>query len=131
MTRVFFCLLSLILMIIYFFTAISYFVLNLDFDYDLGFLGIHYRPWRLLALVLASPLGLSALALCYFYESPKFLANLGKTDEAISILAKICKRNGGDGENYPVSWYNNKYIIMKTLRLLKPFCLKYNIRKLF
>lgn len=85
---------------VYFSTG--YFILNLDFAKDLGFLGIQMRPWRLLALILAIPLGISALALNLFYESPKFLANLGKNDEAVEVLRKISIRNGCDGDNFPV-----------------------------
>lgn len=54
-------------------------------------------------MLLALPLGISAIVVSFFYESPKFLANLGKTDEAIHVLRNICSRNGGDADNYPVS----------------------------
>ncbi|XP_061704291.1 synaptic vesicle glycoprotein 2C-like [Cydia pomonella] len=77
----------------------GYFVLNLEFSLDLGF--ISFMPWRLLALVMALPMGMSWLALLSFYESPKFLANAGREDEAVELLEKIWRRNGGMDE-YPV-----------------------------
>ncbi|XP_063548025.1 uncharacterized protein LOC134755401 [Cydia strobilella] len=58
-------------------------------------------PWRLLVLVLALPMGMSWLALLNFYESPKFLANSGREDQAVKLLEKIWRRNGGNDE-YPV-----------------------------
>ncbi|XP_049871235.1 uncharacterized protein LOC126370441 [Pectinophora gossypiella] len=72
---------------------------NLDFSYDLGL--IKFVPWRLLILVLALPLGLSAMALMFFYESPKFLLNAGREDEALEVLRRIYRRNCKKTE-YPV-----------------------------
>ncbi|XP_063635477.1 uncharacterized protein LOC134806124 [Cydia splendana] len=82
-----------------FYFVAGYFVLNLEFSLDLGF--ISFMPWRLLVLVMALPMGMSWLVLLNFYESPKFLANAGREDQAVELLAKIWKRNGGKGK-YPV-----------------------------
>ncbi|GBP59849.1 hypothetical protein EVAR_40233_1 [Eumeta japonica] len=61
-----------------------------------------FRPWRLLTLIMAIPLGLGALCLSFCFESPKFLANQGRTEDAIRILKKIRAINhGGDGQ-YPI-----------------------------
>ncbi|XP_072949774.1 synaptic vesicle 2-related protein-like [Epargyreus clarus] len=78
----------------------GYFITKLDFSYT--FIGIVLRPWRLLTLVMALPLGLGALMLHFFSESPKFLANVGRGSEAVEVLAKMYVRNGGKIENYPV-----------------------------
>ncbi|XP_026330364.1 uncharacterized protein LOC113237880 [Hyposmocoma kahamanoa] len=64
-------------------------------DFSVQFLGIVYRPWRLLTLIMALPLGVGALMLYFFHESPKFLANVGRCDEAVEILTKIYVSNGG------------------------------------
>lgn len=64
---------------------------------------ITFTPWRLLALTLALPLGVGAVGTQFFYESPKFLVNVQRDDEAIDNLRKIWKRNRGKGEKYPVS----------------------------
>lgn len=73
--------------------------MSLDFAYDLGF--IIFKPWRLLALVLALPLLVSAILSSFFYESPKFVLNDGYEKKALNILKKISKKNGV--KQYPVS----------------------------
>ncbi|XP_022826174.1 putative transporter svop-1 [Spodoptera litura] len=83
---------------LYYITA--YLIMKLDFTYYL--LGIEYRPWRLLTLIMALPLGLSALLLWYFSESPKFLANVGRNEEAVKVLKRIYVANGHDGDEFPV-----------------------------
>ncbi|XP_013166659.1 PREDICTED: synaptic vesicle 2-related protein-like [Papilio xuthus] len=78
----------------------GYFITKLDFSIPL--LGIVYRPWRLLTLVMALPLGIGALLLYFFSESPKFLANVGRSQEAVDALKRIYVGNGGKPENFPV-----------------------------
>lgn len=78
----------------------AYFILNLPFSLNFGF--ITFTPWRLLTLVLALPLGISAMGMHFFYESPKFLVNAGRTEEAIEVLKNIWYRNGGYGGKYAV-----------------------------
>ncbi|XP_063367305.1 synaptic vesicle glycoprotein 2C-like [Cydia amplana] len=82
-----------------YFYLVGYFLLNMEYSIDLGF--ISFVPWRLLVLTLALPMGISSLALHCFYESPKFLANAGKEDQAVELLRKIWERNGGK-DHYPV-----------------------------
>ncbi|XP_053605681.1 synaptic vesicle 2-related protein-like isoform X2 [Plodia interpunctella] len=77
----------------------AYLIMKLDFS--VPFLFVDYRPWRLLTLVMAIPLGLGAVMLYFFRESPKFLANVGKNEEAVEILGKIYAKNGGEGD-FPV-----------------------------
>ncbi|XP_026330438.1 organic cation/carnitine transporter 7-like [Hyposmocoma kahamanoa] len=83
------------------YTTLAYFVGKLDFFYDLGY--ISFVPWRLLVLIMALPLGLAAVLLLFFFESPKFVLNAGKEGQALNILRKIYKRNGGL-EKYPVHY---------------------------
>ncbi|XP_045449386.1 synaptic vesicle 2-related protein-like [Melitaea cinxia] len=82
------------------YNASGYFILGLDFVYDLGF--IVFSPWRLIALVLSIPLGVSTIFIMFYYESPKFLLNAGDEINAIKILRKISKRNGLKENEYPV-----------------------------
>lgn len=84
------------------FSVPSYFVLNMNFAYDWRF--ITFTPWRLLIVVLALPLGLSAFCLHFFYESPKFLLNIGREGKALDVLKEIHRRNGKDVSKYPVSF---------------------------
>ncbi|XP_026330437.1 organic cation/carnitine transporter 7-like [Hyposmocoma kahamanoa] len=81
--------------------SIAYAVFKLDFLYGLGY--ISFVPWRLLALILALPLGLASVLLHFFFESPKFVLNTGKEEQALEILRKIHKRNGRS-EEYPVQY---------------------------
>ncbi|XP_047026333.1 organic cation/carnitine transporter 7-like [Helicoverpa zea] len=81
------------------YVAVGYWILNLDFSYDMGVMT--FTPWRLLALTLALPLGIGALGTQFFYESPKFLVNVSREDEAVDCLRKIWRRNNGKGEKYP------------------------------
>ncbi|XP_047531705.1 synaptic vesicle glycoprotein 2C-like [Vanessa atalanta] len=78
----------------------AYLITKLNFT--IYIMGIVYRPWRLLTLVMALPLGIGALLLWYFSESPKFLANVGRTDEAVAVLKRMYVINGGESEKYPV-----------------------------
>lgn len=78
----------------------------MDFAYDLGF--IVFTPWRLIALVLTIPIGVSTISTMFYYESPKFLLNAGDEKNAITILRKISKRNGLKDNEYPVS---TKFVI--------------------
>ncbi|CAB3226884.1 unnamed protein product [Arctia plantaginis] len=83
------------------YVVVAYWVLNLDFSYDMGG-GIEFTPWRLLALLLALPLGFGAIGIYFFYESPKFLVNAERNEEALENLTKIWQRNKGKGDKYPV-----------------------------
>ncbi|XP_041968552.1 synaptic vesicle 2-related protein-like [Aricia agestis] len=78
----------------------GYLITKLDFS--ISIIGISYRPWRLLTLVMSLPLGIGALMLWYFSESPKFLANVGRQDEAVEVLKRMYVLNGGDPEKFPV-----------------------------
>ncbi|XP_023940993.1 synaptic vesicle glycoprotein 2C-like [Bicyclus anynana] len=81
----------------------AYPILPLNFAYPINFLGIVYRPWRLLAFVMAVPCFLTACLLQLFHESPKFLISRGQPEEALEVLKKIYACNSGEStENFPV-----------------------------
>ncbi|CAK1578951.1 unnamed protein product [Parnassius mnemosyne] len=67
---------------------LTYPILKLDFEEPL-LLGIVFRPWRLLNIVLALPSGIGAVAAYFFHESPKFLANCGRKEEALEVMRSI------------------------------------------
>ena len=78
----------------------------MKFIYWIEFLGIKYRPWRLLALVMSIPCAATAVLLRFFHESPKFLISQGQHEEALEVLKKIYACNSGDkADNFPVSNY--------------------------
>lgn len=71
---------------------------------ELSWFNIVYKPWRLLIVVLALPSGIGAVAIYFFCESPKFLFNSGRSDEALEVLRHIYKVNHrGSKEEYAVS----------------------------
>ncbi|KAJ8724673.1 hypothetical protein PYW08_016147 [Mythimna loreyi] len=101
----------------------AYFILQLNFAYNIGLL--LFTPWRLLTILMAAPLGISAFFLHFHYESPKFLVNVGREEQALEFLAKIWTRNGNK-DKYPVqkvvlhedlSFKNQDINILKSLWL--------------
>ncbi|CAG9120816.1 unnamed protein product [Plutella xylostella] len=83
--------------------VITYPILLLDFSYPIEFLGINYRPWRLLVLALYVPCLLVAYLLTHFEESPKFLASKGRYEEALDVLKRIYACNTGKGrDEFPI-----------------------------
>ncbi|KAJ2947316.1 hypothetical protein O0L34_g17029 [Tuta absoluta] len=81
----------------------AYPILPLTFAYPINWLGIVFRPWRLLAFAMALPCLATAGLLRFFHESPKFLASRGRHEEALEILKKIYACNSGDrADNFPV-----------------------------
>lgn len=81
------------------FSVLTYPTLKLDFAAELPWLGMVFRPWRLLIIVLALPSGIGAVAITFFHESPKFLANWGRKDEALDVLKSIYAINTRTSEN--------------------------------
>lgn len=80
--------------------SMAYFILTLDFALQTPLLT--FRPWRLLTLLMTLPLGIGAVMLIFLHESPKFLANKGRTEKALDVLKVMYHRNGGQKENYSV-----------------------------
>ncbi|XP_045449240.1 synaptic vesicle glycoprotein 2A-like [Melitaea cinxia] len=84
--------------------VMSYPTLLLDFETEIPFLGINFTPWRLLIIVLALPLGIGGAAICFFHESPKFLINCDRNDEAIEVLQHMHSINNRDSkDNFQVT----------------------------
>ncbi|CAH2040141.1 unnamed protein product, partial [Iphiclides podalirius] len=69
--------------------VLTYPILKLQFEVPISLLGIVFRPWRLLNIALAVPSGLGAVAVYFFRESPKFLANCGRREEALDVMRTI------------------------------------------
>ncbi|XP_068624526.1 synaptic vesicle glycoprotein 2B-like [Battus philenor] len=80
-------------------SILTYPILKLDFEAPISWLGIVFSPWRLLNVVLAVPSGLGAIAVYFFHESPKFLANCGKKDEALEVMRSIYAINHNTTED--------------------------------
>ncbi|XP_034828547.1 synaptic vesicle glycoprotein 2C-like [Maniola hyperantus] len=83
--------------------AVSWLILPLEFSLPVPFLGIDYRPWRLLIIACTLPFVFGTLFLIIAPESPKFLSASGKSEECLAVLRKIYAVNGRlSEENYPV-----------------------------
>ncbi|XP_046967511.1 synaptic vesicle glycoprotein 2C-like [Vanessa cardui] len=81
----------------------AYPILPLEFVYWIDFLGINYRPWRLLALVMSIPCAATACLLQLFHESPKFLVSRGQQEKALEVLKKIYACNTGKKvDDFPI-----------------------------
>ncbi|KAG6463202.1 putative transporter svop-1 isoform X1 [Manduca sexta] len=66
--------------------ALAYFILRMEFNVDIPWLAISYRPWRLFTLSMSLMLGAGAVMMFFLHESPKFLANKGDVDQALHVL---------------------------------------------
>lgn len=89
----------------------GYYILNMNFSIDIGLM--NFTPWRLLTIVMALPLGISAIGLQLCIESPKFFISVGRQDDAVNSLQAIYMKNGGIKNKYPV---RNVYISQETSR---------------
>ena len=62
-----------------------------------------FRPWRVFVILNAVPSIAAALALFFLPETPKFLFNNAKEEEAVEVLRRIFTLNTGRNvEEYPV-----------------------------
>ncbi|KAJ0177601.1 hypothetical protein K1T71_006474 [Dendrolimus kikuchii] len=69
--------------------CISWLILPLNFSQPIDFLGIYYRPWRLLVVACAIPFAIASILLFFAPESPKFLNAIGEYEECLAIVKKI------------------------------------------
>ncbi|KAJ8724631.1 hypothetical protein PYW08_016105 [Mythimna loreyi] len=83
--------------------CVSWLILPLEFAYPIPFLGIDYRPWRLLVVACAIPFALGTVLLMFAPESPKFLFATGQYDTALNVVKRIYFRNTKMAEDtFPV-----------------------------
>ena len=66
--------------------ALAWFILPMT--WELHFLGLIYKPWRLLMAMCGLPSFFLGVALTKVPESPKFLLAQGRTDEVVMTLRK-------------------------------------------
>ncbi|XP_053605866.1 solute carrier family 22 member 6-like isoform X2 [Plodia interpunctella] len=65
----------------------------LGFSYYMPFLGIHWTPWRAIALVYSIPSVVSLVWLFFMQDSPKFVLENDQAERALKILQSIYKVN--------------------------------------
>jgi VNT family MFS transporter (synaptic vesicle glycoprotein 2) len=90
---------------------IAWRVIPLDFRLEYGKY-FRFGSWNLFVAICAIPSLLIGFWLFFFPESPKFLLELGESDEALEILKDMYHQNTGfDRDNFPVSFYSLIQII--------------------
>lgn len=75
--------------------SIAWGVINQDWMFDIPFLSITYKPWRLFMVVGSLPALLSFIILTFLPESPKFVLNQGRPEETYQILVQMNRVNNG------------------------------------
>ena len=70
-------------------------MINQDWQLQIPFIDLNYRPWRLFLVVSALPSLLSAVLLFFLPESPKFILGQGDKEGAYQILRKMHRWNNG------------------------------------
>ncbi|KAJ8724633.1 hypothetical protein PYW08_016107 [Mythimna loreyi] len=74
-------------------------VFSLTFGYAIPWLGVVYRPWRLLLQIICLPSAIGILSMIFLKESPKFLLSRSRNDEAVEVFKSIYKSNTGFKKN--------------------------------
>ena len=73
----------------------AYFVINYGVNFEIPYIGLDFKPWRLFLVICSIPGGLSAIAFMILPESPKFLLAKKMEQEAIKVLKTVYKWNTG------------------------------------
>lgn len=75
--------------------VIAYFVINQEWQFDIPYIGITYKPWRMFIIVCALPGLISSIILMFLPESPKFVLGQGDKAGAYEIIKKMHRINNG------------------------------------
>ena len=102
------------------FPVIAWLFINQEWSFEIPFMGIVYKPWRLYFIVC----GLSGLV-CYFFlsylpESPKYLLSINRHEEALEVLKTMHHKNTQGNKNlkndhFTVSYRNQVVFLLITL----------------
>lgn len=74
---------------------IAVLVINQQWEFDIPYIGITYKPWRMFIIVCALPGLISSIVLMFLPESPKFVLGQGNKAGAYEILQKMYRINNG------------------------------------
>lgn len=69
-------------------------IINQDWEFEVPYI-VTYKPWRLFLAMCSLPEILSFLIISFLPESPKFILDQGKPNEAYRILQKMNRLNNG------------------------------------
>ncbi|CAH0554073.1 unnamed protein product [Brassicogethes aeneus] len=87
-----------------FLPSLAWAILPQQWSYNIPFMNITFKPWRLLLIIYALPSLVVAACLIVLPESPKYLLTQGRYKEALEILKTMYKFNfNKQADDYPVS----------------------------
>lgn len=75
--------------------VIAVLVINQDWAFDIPYIGITFKPWRMFIIVCSLPGLISSIVLMFLPESPKFVLGQGNKAAAYEILQKMNRINNG------------------------------------
>lgn len=75
--------------------VIAVLVINQNWQFDIPYIGITYKPWRMFIIVCSLPGLISSIVLIFLPESPKFVLGQGNKAGAYEILQKMHRINNG------------------------------------
>lgn len=111
-----------VLLNLFFSSGISWLILPLDFAFPIDFLGIEYRPWRLLIVAFAMPFAIGTVLLSFAPESPKFLNATGQPEKALEVVKLIYAANQHTSrDNFEVSIKDIQQIENKKKKISKSY----------
>lgn len=88
---------------------IAWFIIPMKIDFTISAIGFKFHSWNLFVAICALPSILIAIWLFFFPESPKFLIEVGDTDEALDVLKDIYHMNTGrPHDEYPIKSLKEK-----------------------
>jgi MFS transporter, VNT family, synaptic vesicle glycoprotein 2 len=82
---------------------IAWLIIPLKIDFRITAIGFTFHSWNLFVAICALPSIFIAIWLFFFPESPKFLIEIGDTEEALDVLKQIFHINTGRPcSEYPI-----------------------------
>lgn len=75
-------------------------VINQEWQFDVPFIGVTYKPWRFFMVVCAFPAFISFLILLFLPESPKFVLSQGEKERTLKILQRMNRINNGQKSEF-------------------------------
>lgn len=84
--------------------GLAWVILPQTWSFEIPYINLLFRPWRLLTIIYPLPSLLAALLIFLLPESPKYLLTQGKHKEVMGIMTKIfCINTGKKPCDYTVS----------------------------
>jgi MFS transporter, VNT family, synaptic vesicle glycoprotein 2 len=86
---------------------IAWLIIPLTFEY--AFHSFIFKSWNLFVAICALPSIVIGFCLFFFPESPKFLIEIGDTDDALEVLKDMYQKNTGNNrDDYPIKSLKEK-----------------------